>query len=56
MEPGQVAVTCEAIQPNWDHTWIQRIYAGREDQTIHKKYFNVLPLQQHNRFKLVDVI
>lgn len=53
---GRVVVTCEKFNPNWDHTWIQRIYAGREDQIIFKKYFNVLPIQQHNRFKLVDEI
>lgn len=54
--PGRVAVTCEEFNPNWDHTWNQRIYAGREDQTIRKKYFNVLPIEQHNRFKLIDEI
>lgn len=56
LEPGRVVVTCEEIDPNWNHTWIQRIYAGREDQTIYKKHFNVLPLTQHNRFKLINEI
>lgn len=56
MEPGKVVVTCEKIDPNWEHTWIQRHYAGREDQTIYKKFFNVIPLPQHNRFKLIDAI
>lgn len=56
LQPGRVIVTCEPINPNWDHTWIQRIYAGREDETIYKKHFNVLPLEQHNRFKLIDEI
>lgn len=57
MIPGRVVVTCEEFNPNWDHTWVQRVYAGREDQRIIKKYFNVLPLeQQHNRFKLIDEV
>lgn len=56
LESGRVVVTCEEINPNWDHTWIQRIYAGREDQTIHKKYFNVMPMEQHNRFRLIDAV
>lgn len=56
MEPGKVVVTCEKIDPNWEHTWVQRFYAGRESQTIYKKFFNVIPLPQHNRFKLIDTI
>lgn len=56
MVPGKVVVTCEKIDPNWEHTWVQRFYAGRESQTIYKKFFNVLPLPQHNRFKLIDAI
>lgn len=54
--PGRVVFTCEKFNPKWDHTWIQRVYAGREDQTIYKRYANVLPLEQHNRFKLIDEI
>lgn len=56
MEPGKVVVTCEKFDPNWDHTWVQRMYKGREHQVIYKKYFNVIPEQQHQRFKLVDAI
>ncbi|XP_050429441.1 39S ribosomal protein L27, mitochondrial [Adelges cooleyi] len=56
LESGRVMVTCEKIDPKWDHTWIQRIYAGRQGQTIYKKFFNILPEPQHNRFKLVDAI
>ncbi|XP_046397150.1 50S ribosomal protein L27 [Ischnura elegans] len=56
MEPGEVLITCEKFDPKWDHTWVQRLYAGREHETIYKKYFNVVPEKQHNRFKLVDRI
>lgn len=56
MEHGKVVVTCEQTDMNWDHTWIQRHFAGRENQTIYKKYFNVIPFPQHNRFKLLDQI
>lgn len=56
LEHGRVVVTCEKFEPNWEHTWVQRTYAGREDQTIYKKYFNVIPEPQHQRFKLVDEV
>ncbi|CAH0717322.1 unnamed protein product, partial [Brenthis ino] len=56
IEAGKVVVTCEKFDPDWEHTWVQRIYAGRENQTIFKKYFNVIPEPQHTRFKLVDEV
>ncbi|KMQ96600.1 39s ribosomal protein mitochondrial-like protein [Lasius niger] len=56
MESGKVMVTCEKINPNWDHSWIKRCYAGRENQVIYKKHFNVIPEPQHNRFLLIDRI
>lgn len=56
IEAGKVVVTCEEFDPNWEHTWVKRIYSGREDQTIFKKYYNVIPEPQHARFKLVDEI
>ncbi|XP_068627976.1 large ribosomal subunit protein bL27 [Battus philenor] len=56
MEAGKVVVTCEQFDPYWEHKWVQRNYAGRENQNIFKKYFNVIPEPQHNRFKLIDEI
>ncbi|XP_072942022.1 large ribosomal subunit protein bL27m [Epargyreus clarus] len=56
MEAGKVVITCEKFDPFWDHTWVQRHYAGREQQTIFKKYFNVIPEPQHQRFKLIDEV
>lgn len=56
MEPGKVIVTCEKVDLNWEHSWIKRNYAGRENQVIYKKHFNVIPIPQHNRFKLIDKI
>ncbi|CAH1635083.1 unnamed protein product [Spodoptera littoralis] len=56
MEAGKVVVTCEKFDPNWEHTWVQRMYGGREQQVIMKKYFNVIPQPQHQRFKLVDEV
>lgn len=46
-------VTCEKINPNWNHGWIKRCYAGREGQVIYKKHYNVIPDPQHNRFQLI---
>jgi large subunit ribosomal protein L27 len=51
---GKVYVTCEKTDMNFDKPWIQRFFAGREGQTIYKKYFNVVPLPQHQRFRLVE--
>ncbi|CAH2063522.1 unnamed protein product, partial [Iphiclides podalirius] len=56
MEAGKVVVTCEKFDPHWEHNWVQRNYAGRENQNILKKYFNVIPEPQHQRFKLIDEI
>jgi large subunit ribosomal protein L27 len=54
MTHGKVYVTCEKTDMNFNKTWIQRFFAGREGQTIYKKYFNVVPLQQHQRFRLIE--
>jgi len=53
---GQVFVTCEKTDLDWDNSWVQRYFADRDGQgqTIYKKYFNVVPLPQHQRFKLVE--
>lgn len=56
LESGIVQITTEIADPNWDSMWVQKYYSGREDQVIYKKYFNVLPKPQHNRFKLIDQI
>ncbi|XP_011310051.1 39S ribosomal protein L27, mitochondrial [Fopius arisanus] len=56
MEAGKVVVTCEKVDLNWDHSWNQMNYSGRETQTIYKKHFNIIPEKQHDRFKLVDTI
>ncbi|XP_037960363.1 39S ribosomal protein L27, mitochondrial [Teleopsis dalmanni] len=56
MEHGKVYVTCETLDPDWDHTWIQRHYAGRNGQAISKKFFNVVPERQHQRFRIVEEI
>lgn len=51
---GKVIVTCEKVEPNFDNYWIQRFFADRGGQTFYKKYFNVVPTKQHQRFRLVD--
>ncbi|KAL0118433.1 hypothetical protein PUN28_009236 [Cardiocondyla obscurior] len=56
MESGKVMVTCEKIDPNWEHTWVKKHYENRENQVIYKKHFNVIPTPQHKRFKLIDKI
>ncbi|KAL3269413.1 hypothetical protein HHI36_008483 [Cryptolaemus montrouzieri] len=52
--PGKVMVTCERVDPNWDHTWVQRCHGTRKGSEFYKKYFNVIPKEQHNNFKLID--
>lgn len=54
--PGHVMVTCEKADLNWEHTWVQRCYAGREHTTFYKKYFNVIPNKQHQNFVLKDQV
>lgn len=54
LEHGKVYVTCEKIDPNFEHTWVQKHYADRSNQTIYKKFFNVIPNKQENVFKLVE--
>lgn len=56
MEAGKVIVSCEQVNPNWSHTWIQRHYEGREGQKFYKKHFNVIPEPQHDRFIIIDRI
>nr|CAD7575305.1 unnamed protein product [Timema californicum] len=55
-EAGRVMVTCEKIDPNWNHNWVQKVYGERRDQTIFKKFFNVIAEPQVGRFKLIDTI
>ncbi|XP_049865427.1 50S ribosomal protein L27 [Pectinophora gossypiella] len=56
MEAGKVVVTCEKFDPYYGHPWVQRFYGGREGQIIYKKYYNVIPEPQHQRFKLIEEI
>ncbi|XP_018335598.1 39S ribosomal protein L27, mitochondrial [Agrilus planipennis] len=54
--PGKVMVTCEKVDPDWEHTWIQRHYSHRKGHVFFKKYFNVIPNPQHQNFKLIDTV
>ncbi|XP_019870933.2 50S ribosomal protein L27 [Aethina tumida] len=54
--PGKVMVTCEKVDLNWDHTWVQRCHGFREGTEFYKKYFNIIPEKQHQNFKLIDQI
>lgn len=56
--PGKVVVTCEKANPDWDHGWIKKCYEGvrNKEDIFYKKYFNIVPKPQHQRFKLVDTI
>lgn len=54
LTPGKVYITCEKTDMDFNRPWIQRFFAGREEQTIYKKYFNVVPMKQHQRFKLIE--
>ncbi|CAG9834616.1 unnamed protein product [Diabrotica balteata] len=54
--PGRVSVTCEKVDLDWDHTWVQRCHGYRKGVDFYKKYFNVIPTPQHQNFKLVNEI
>ncbi|KAL1517560.1 hypothetical protein ABEB36_001309 [Hypothenemus hampei] len=54
--PGTVKITCEKVDLNWDHTWVQRCHGHREGVNFYKKYFNVLPQKQHQNFNLIDQV
>lgn len=54
--PGRVAITCEKVDLNWDHTWVQRCHGFRKGQEFFKKYFNIIPEKQHQNFKLIEQI
>uniref|UniRef100_A0A1L8E187 Large ribosomal subunit protein bL27m n=1 Tax=Nyssomyia neivai TaxID=330878 RepID=A0A1L8E187_9DIPT len=56
MQNGRVMITCEKADLNWEHTWVQKTYAGREGQTIYKKFFNVIPEKQHQNYRLVEKV
>ncbi|KAJ1521972.1 hypothetical protein ONE63_002301 [Megalurothrips usitatus] len=57
IKPGKVVLSTEIAKPNWEHTWIQRLLPRRPDDVpIYKKYINVIPEQQHTRFKLVETV
>lgn len=51
---GKVVVTCEKVDPNFDNHWIQNYFSERGGQTFYKKYFNVIPEKQHQRFRLIE--
>ncbi|XP_026274508.1 39S ribosomal protein L27, mitochondrial [Frankliniella occidentalis] len=57
IKAGKVVMSSELAQPNWDHTWIQRLMPRRPDNIpIYKKYINIIPEPQHNRFKLLEAL
>lgn len=56
LESGKVMITCEKINPNMSHSWAKLNYADRKNSVIYKKYFNVIPESQHNRFVLIDIL
>ena len=56
MVPGKVLITCEKTNLDFDHTWVQKNYEGREGDLIYKKFFNIIPEPEHRRFKLIDKI
>lgn len=49
-------VTSERPDLDMNHAWVKKFYGGRDIENLYKKYFNVIPLKDHNRFKLVDKI
>lgn len=56
MIPGKVSITCEKVNLNWDHTWVQRCHGHRNGTEFYKKYLNIIPKPQHQNFKLIDQI
>lgn len=53
---GRVRFTSEVFDPNFDHPIASANYGHRQGQQIWKKYAHVIPSDEHNRFKLVDVV
>lgn len=49
-------VTSERPDLDMNHAWVKKLYGGRDIENLYKKYFNVIPQKDHNRFKLVDKI
>lgn len=56
MVPGRVSITCEKVDLDWDHTWVQRCHGHRKGVDFYKKYFNIITEPQHQNFKLIDQI
>jgi large subunit ribosomal protein L27 len=52
--PGKVMITCEKVDLDWSHTWVERCHGFRKNTEFYKKYFNILPKKQHQNFKLID--
>lgn len=53
---GRVMISCEKINPNMKHRWVQAAYGGRDHTNIYKKYLNIITPPMHNNFKLINQI
>ncbi|XP_064617833.1 large ribosomal subunit protein bL27-like [Liolophura sinensis] len=53
LEDGQVIVTCEKLSPYPDSPLYEPVSQGL---TVYKKFFHVLPVPQHGKFKLVSQV
>ncbi|XP_065353400.1 large ribosomal subunit protein bL27 [Cloeon dipterum] len=56
IEHGYVKFSSEKCDLNMDHTWVQRIYGGKDITYLYKKYVHVITDPQHNRFKMIDSV
>lgn len=56
MREGLVMLTCEKINPKKDNYVAEKYYANLSSPVVHKRYFNVVPFKQGQKFKLVDLV
>lgn len=56
MREGIVMLTCERINPKKDNYVAEKYYANLASPIVHKRYFNVVPFKQGQKFKLVDLV
>lgn len=54
--PGKVKFTSEVFDPNFDNPLTLAQFGHRRGQKMWRRYIHVIPAEEQNRFKLVDVI
>lgn len=53
---GWVVVTCEQPNLDFEHAWVKRDLSHQEGRKFYKKYWNIIPYPENQRFRLVDEV